>query len=54
MILLNGSDMYHPAEISAEIARLNPRIEVIPDWKTPEAAKQAVKQVRAFLKKHTV
>ena len=53
MILLNGSDMYHPAEISAEIARLNPNIEVIPDWKTPEAAKETVKQVRAFLKKYS-
>jgi len=53
MILLNGSDMYHPAEISAEIARLNQRIEVIPEWKTPETAKQAASQVRAFLKKHT-
>ncbi|MBV8361843.1 MAG: alpha/beta hydrolase, partial [Deltaproteobacteria bacterium] len=53
MILLNGSDMYHPAEISAEIARLNPRIEVIPEWKTPEAAKEAVKQVRDFLKKYS-
>jgi pimeloyl-ACP methyl ester carboxylesterase len=53
MILLNGSDIYHPAEISTEIARLNPRIEVISEWKTPEAAKEAVKQVRAFLKKHS-
>jgi pimeloyl-ACP methyl ester carboxylesterase len=53
MILLNGSDLYHPAEISAEIARLNPRIEVIHEWKTPEAAREAVKQVRAFLKKHS-
>ena len=53
MILLNGSDMYHPAEISAEIARLNPRIEVIRDWKTPEAAQAAVKQVRTFLKKQS-
>jgi pimeloyl-ACP methyl ester carboxylesterase len=53
MILLNGSDMYHPADISAEIARLNPRIEVVADWKTPETAPQAVKRVRAFLKRHS-
>lgn len=53
IILLNGSDMYHPAEISAEIARLNPRIEVIADWKTPEAAADAVKRIRAFLKAHS-
>ncbi|HKV54147.1 MAG TPA: alpha/beta hydrolase [Candidatus Binataceae bacterium] len=53
MILLNGSDMYHPAEISAQIASLNPAIEVVPDWKTPEAAKAAGARVRAFLKKHS-
>jgi pimeloyl-ACP methyl ester carboxylesterase len=52
MILLNGSDMYHPAEISAEIARLNPRIEVVADWKTPETAPEAARRVRAFLKRH--
>jgi pimeloyl-ACP methyl ester carboxylesterase len=52
MILLSGSDMYHPAEISAEIARLNPRIEVVADWKTPETAPAAVKRVGAFLQKH--
>jgi hypothetical protein len=50
MILLNGSDLYHPAEISAEIARLNPRIEVVAEWKTPETA-EAARQVRSFLKK---
>lgn len=53
MILLNGSDMYHPAEISAEIARLNPSIEVIADWKTPEAARDAVRRIRTFLKNHS-
>jgi hypothetical protein len=53
MILLNGSDMYHPAEISAEIARLNPRIAVVPNWKTPEEAREAAGQVRDFLKKNS-
>jgi pimeloyl-ACP methyl ester carboxylesterase len=53
MILLSGSDLYHPAEISAEIARLNPRIEVIREWKTPEAAREAVNRIRTFLKSHT-
>ncbi len=52
MILLNGSDLYHPAEISAEIARLNPRVEVVTEWKSPEAARAAVERIRAFLKKH--
>jgi pimeloyl-ACP methyl ester carboxylesterase len=53
MILLNGSDLYHPAEISAELARLNPRIEVVAEWKTPEAAQEAARRVRAFLQNHS-
>ncbi|MGO9264960.1 MAG: alpha/beta fold hydrolase [Candidatus Binataceae bacterium] len=52
MILLCGDDLYHPAPISEEIARLNPAIEVVKSWKTPEAAPAAVKTVRAFLKRH--
>jgi hypothetical protein len=38
MVLLCGDDLYHPAPISEEIARLNPGIEVIKSWKAPEAA----------------
>lgn len=52
MILLCGDDLYHPAPISAEIAQLNPAIEVVRSWKTPDAAATAVKQTQAFLKKH--
>jgi pimeloyl-ACP methyl ester carboxylesterase len=52
MILLSGDDLYHPAPISAELARLNPAITVVKSWKTPEAAPAAVKTVREFLKRH--
>lgn len=52
MILLCGDDQYHPAPISDEIARLNPSIEIVQSWKTPDAAPEAVKRVRAFLKEH--
>jgi len=52
MILLCGDDLYHPAPISEEIARLNPTIEVVKSWKSPETAPDAVKSVRAFLKRH--
>lgn len=52
MILLCGDDLYHPAPISEEIARLNPAITAVKNWKTPEAAPEAVNTVRAFLKRH--
>jgi pimeloyl-ACP methyl ester carboxylesterase len=52
MIVLRGDDLYHPAPISDEIVRLNPKIEMIQNWKTPEAAPAAVKRVREFLKAH--
>jgi pimeloyl-ACP methyl ester carboxylesterase len=52
MILLCGDDLYHPAPISEEIARLNPATEVVKNWKTPDAAAAAVVTVRDFLKRH--
>jgi pimeloyl-ACP methyl ester carboxylesterase len=52
MIVLRGDDLYHPAPISDEIVRLNPKIEMIQNWKTPEAAPAAVNRVREFLKAH--
>ncbi|HZP44521.1 MAG TPA: alpha/beta hydrolase [Candidatus Binataceae bacterium] len=52
MLLLCGDDLYHPAPISAAIARLNPKIEVIQEWKTPAAAPLAAARVREFLKRH--
>jgi pimeloyl-ACP methyl ester carboxylesterase len=52
MIVLCGDDMFHPTPISEEIVRLNPKIEMVRSWKTPEAAPEAVKRVREFLKKH--
>ena len=35
-----------------EIARLNPKIEVVKTWKTPESTPAAVSRVREFMKKH--
>src|SRR4029077_17955406 len=52
MIVLRGDDLYHPAPVSDEIVRLNPKIEMIQNWKTPEAAPAAVKRVREFMKAH--
>jgi len=52
MMLLCGDDLYHPAATSEEIARLNPAIQVVKSWKTPQAAPAAVKTVRDFLTRH--
>jgi len=53
MIVLRGDDLYHPAPISDEIVQLNPNIEMIQSWKSPDAAPLAAKQVREFLKQHS-
>ena len=52
LLVLKGDDLYHPTPISEEIVRLNPSIGMVDSWKTPEAAPEAVKRVRAFLKQH--
>ena len=52
MLVLAGDDLYHPAPIAEEIARLAPKAELITKWKTPDATPAAVARVRAFLKAH--
>jgi pimeloyl-ACP methyl ester carboxylesterase len=52
MLVLAGDDLYHPAPIAEEIARLAPNSELIVKWKTPDATPAAVARVRAFLKAH--
>ena len=52
MLVLAGDDLYHPAPIAEEIARLAPNAELIAKWKTPDATPAAVERVRAFLKAH--
>jgi len=48
LMVLAGDDLYHPAPISREIAKLAPKVELVEDWKTPSSA--AVARVREFLK----
>jgi pimeloyl-ACP methyl ester carboxylesterase len=52
MLVLAGDDLYHPAPIAEEIARLAPNSELIVRWKTPDTTRAAVARVRAFLKAH--
>jgi len=53
MMLLCGNDLYHPAPISEEIARLAPNLEVVKEWKSPEAARAVSAKIRAFLGKYS-
>jgi pimeloyl-ACP methyl ester carboxylesterase len=53
LLVLAGSDLYHPAPISEEIADLAPEVELLRKWKEPEATPGAVDRVRAFLRAHT-
>ena len=53
MLVLRGDDLYHPAEISEEVARLAPRARLIPRWKDPEELPRAIDQIRSFLADHT-
>ena len=52
MLVLAGDDLYHPAPIAEEIARLAPNAELVTKWKKPDATPVAVARVRAFLKMH--
>jgi hypothetical protein len=52
-MLLPGTDIPHPAVISAELAALLPGVEVVTDWRGPENLGQQEARVVAFLKGHT-
>lgn len=52
LLILAGSDLYHPTPIAQEIADLAPNAELVMKWKTPDATPAAVTRVRAFLKAH--
>lgn len=53
MLILCGSDDYHPTETSKEIAALAPNSQLVENWKTPEVIAATVKRVREFLIAHT-
>jgi pimeloyl-ACP methyl ester carboxylesterase len=53
LLVLMGSDLYHPEVTSREIAGLAPHAELIERWKTPEVLKNTVRRVRAFLQRYT-
>ncbi len=53
LLVLAGSDLYHPAPISDEIAELAPDVDLLRKWKEPEAVAAAAERVRGFLRAHT-
>lgn len=52
LLVLAGDDTFHPTPVAREIAELAPKAELILAWKTPDAVREAVARVRAFLKSH--
>jgi hypothetical protein len=52
-LLQPGTDTPHPAETSAEIARLAPNLEVQKDWRAPAHLAESVRRVTDFLARHT-
>jgi pimeloyl-ACP methyl ester carboxylesterase len=52
-MLLPGTDIPHPAAISAELAALLPGVEVVTDWRGPECLEEQEARVVAFLKGNT-
>jgi pimeloyl-ACP methyl ester carboxylesterase len=53
LLVLRGNDVYHPAEISEEIARIAPRAELVSRWKEGDDLPRAVARVRAFFEANT-
>lgn len=53
LLVLMGSDLYHPEETSREIASLAPAAELVERWKDPESLAVAVERVKSFLLRHT-
>lgn len=52
LLILCGSDDYHPTPVSQEISRLAPNAEILMNWKSPEVIQDTVRKVRDFLKTH--
>ncbi len=53
LLVLLGTDLYHPESTSREIAALAPNATLIEKWKEPEHQPAAKKAVESFLADHT-
>src|SRR5206468_9878801 len=50
LLILMGSDDYHPTPTSEEIARLAPNAQLIRNWKMPDLIPTTIERVRQFLR----
>jgi len=53
LLLQPGTDKPHPAETSAEIARLAPHLQIQKDWRGPTHLAESIRTVTDFLTRHT-
>lgn len=53
MLVLMGADIYHPTQVSRDIAELAPNASLLENWKAPEVIEQTVATVCSFLEEHT-
>ncbi len=50
MLIMPGDDLVHPAEISAEMAKLAPHAETVAPWKGPAHKEAAMRRVQEFFR----
>ena len=53
LLVLLGTDIYHPEETSRRIAKLAPRATLVEHWKEPENQASTSAVINAFLAEHT-
>jgi len=53
LLLQPGTDKPHPAETSAEIARLAPNLQIQKDWRGPTHLAESIRTVTDFLARNT-
>src|SRR5258707_281000 len=53
LLLQPASDKPHPAETSAEIARLAPNLEIQKDWRAPPPPPESIQRGAALPRRHT-
>ncbi|HEX3595986.1 MAG TPA: alpha/beta hydrolase [Polyangiaceae bacterium] len=53
LLVLRGNDIYHPAEVSEEIARIAPNGALVQSWKEGDGVSRALTRVKEFLDANT-
>jgi pimeloyl-ACP methyl ester carboxylesterase len=53
LLILAGSDLYHPTPISRELAALAPNAELVEGWKSPQLLPGVADRVRQFLERNS-